>query len=1838
MYRLSQLPILTGLSIEECFIALTLPGQPTDSIGNLTGVSGIAAKSSLMLLQQFAQWLKTTPFSVYQLQFMLTGESQDPAIQNQILGADKIANFLNGLHTAIQPTLLTQEHFTTSLNPTLQSIFGNQTGDLTKQIYTKLQDAPVNYFDQQGIVTPAGVMATDSEIKNALQSITFPFPSVPIAFDFLDSLAVLTKNILQTSYQLQQNTLTQQLASLYSVSPALVPALEVWGGLTLGDLEPNQVVSLGKENPYAAAPLLQHLLAKLTERWSKLMVLSADNQDIVVRLQLLQQYAVFLTNLGLSAAEVQAMVDHPAYFGISYNSGGAESVILQFTLSNVQTLYQFKQLVQVLQDTQNHLLDYFTVANTDNDLVKIAQKLAKFTQWDATQIQFLLQQLWPSSIEPNRVPEYATVAGVAQLQAYFGLAEQLNLDIVSLYNFTQISSKTDYSTYQGLADALWGGLQKQYHGQPKVLSALQGKLEEAKRSALLELVINYLSTEKKLPISIARDLYEYLLIDVEVSGIVETSYINEAISAVQLYIYRCLNSLEPGVMVEEELHKWWSWVEHYRTWQANREVFLYPENYIQPELRQDKTPQFTQLENGLKQSNLTAEVVGTAVKTYLDGFAEVATLEIVGSYLYANDANNPANQQTLYLVGRTATKAYTYYYRSATFTWDAHQETYVPIQWTPWIEINLQIKSTCVTPIYAFDRLFLFWAETKPGPSDKDAQGKTTNKRFESTLYYAFYDFNQQWSAPQQLLEEPILLPDSVTTQAAAETLVWQQVRAVAVTDTASKSQLIYWGWGAQQQGCIWTGTLNKQFKVKTIMPLEVPLNGGTQVNTVVYQDDLYCFYQGPQNEIWYNIFGNRSWQSSMRAPGAGLWYTPTVAANQGNLYYFYNKWGEGNKGSLYYNFFKDGKWQTPEPVATAKHIIFAPSAVFYKDKCYIFCQDEDNPGRMDILQFSNNSLLLAKPIDNVNTWSICESPSAVVFQDKLYCFVQYKVNGKANYLYYITSKDGQNFTSYQAVPGVSMCGSPSAVVFQGKLYCFYQCADDKGNPTSELRYAVLKEDGTAWDSGQVVGANMIIASPSYLQPSAVAYQDNLYCFYLHRDGNIRCVPVFLNINSTVLSFVNSVKDLQNNMPPRVVPGTALSWSIDPGPDGTQFLSIPIQNSNKKKEIRLNSMVAHDLSQVLFSQGLDGFLSITTQKTPEINIDGTQTPTLDFAGANGLYYWELFFQVPFLVGHSLSTQQQFDLAKKWYEYIFNPTISKKNWDLVAQEDPNDKYWRFLGLRSQYNTVLQTELDEPWSQEIQQDVQDAGQLAAYHNDPFDPHAIARLRPIAYQKTLVMHYIDNLLAWGDNLFRQYTTETIVEATMLYVMAYDLLGKQPVSLGSCPLPVPETLTEIAQFYGGKLGNIPEFLIQIEQSQSNVLVANVQDTPHNYIPGDYFGLPENGQFTAYWDKVKQRLYNIRHSLNIDGVYEQLALFQPPINPMQLVAAVGAGEGVGGALTDGQVDVPYYRFSVVVAKAQSMTQTVVQLGQSLLSVLEKQDAEQLSLLYNSNQQNLLALTRTSKQDQLNAASQNVQALQASLQNAQDRLDHYTRLINNDLSSGEKAQIQLEGTAINLQLLAQPIKTAAIAGYLTPTVFGLADGDFKPGDAIMQGANVLEGTANLRSMAAGLAGTIAGYQRRAEDWQLQQSLAQADVEQIQYQILSAQYQERIANEDIKLLEKQIDQEQGVQTFLKNKFTRAALYQWMTGKLSALYFQAYQLAYNLALQAEKAWQFERGNQQTFITANYWNDLYHGLVAGESLQFDLQRMEKAYMDKDMRTFEIEKTISLGQLDPQALKDLK
>ena len=67
------------------------------------------------------------------------------------------------------------------------------------------------------------------------------------------------------------------------------------------------------------------------------------------------------------------------------------------------------------------------------------------------------------------------------------------------------------------------------------------------------------------------------------------------------------------------------------------------------------------------------------------------------------------------------------------------------------------------------------------------------------------------------------------------------------------------------------------------------------------------------------------------------------------------------------------------------------------------------------------------------------------------------------------------------------------------------------------------------------------------------------------------------------------------------------------------------------------------------------------------------------------------------------------------------------------------------------------------------------------------------------------------------------------------------------------------------------------------------------------YFCVPQNQTLLAYWDTVADRLFKIRNSENIQGVVQQLPLFDPPLDPGMLVKAAAAGIDIGSVVSGPQ-------------------------------------------------------------------------------------------------------------------------------------------------------------------------------------------------------------------------------------------------------------------------------------------------------------------------------------------------
>jgi hypothetical protein len=131
--------------------------------------------------------------------------------------------------------------------------------------------------------------------------------------------------------------------------------------------------------------------------------------------------------------------------------------------------------------------------------------------------------------------------------------------------------------------------------------------------------------------------------------------------------------------------------------------------------------------------------------------------------------------------------------------------------------------------------------------------------------------------------------------------------------------------------------------------------------------------------------------------------------------------------------------------------------------------------------------------------------------------------------------------------------------------------------------------------------------------------------------------------------------------------------------------------------------------------------------------------------------------------------------------------------------PTDRNWKYRQFRGQEQDKLKGILS------------DTDAIQKYQKDPFNAHAIARLRPTSYQKAVVMRYIDNLLDWADDLFTRFQMESVNEAMMLYVTAAEILGPRPAQLGECGELVDSTRTY--DKLKDSISQDGEFLLEVEE-----------------------------------------------------------------------------------------------------------------------------------------------------------------------------------------------------------------------------------------------------------------------------------------------------------------------------------------------------------------------------------------------------------------------------------------
>lgn len=828
---------------------------------------------------------------------------------------------------------------------------------------------------------------------------------------------------------------------------------------------------------------------------------------------------------------------------------------------------------------------------------------------------------------------------------------------------------------------------------------------------------------------------------------------------------------------------------------------------------------------------------------------------------------------------------------------------------------------------------------------------------------------------------------------------------------------------------------------------------------------------------------------------------------------------------------------------------------------------------------------------------------------------------------------------------------------------------DPKGIPERIINFQMDRVGRFEFVQGLVPNNPTPVAAFSAVLP--FFYQDKHSTYFVQPediDANTKIVKTTVEIISEFFNFVEI-----NNRPPQLISDKT----------GVPFIGF-------YRFLNHYHPYVPEFMKTLFKEGIDGLMSRNTQLKgdpiydkstnqfnfatfypelvagsgvsanvfiPPMEPNTAPSEDVDFSleSGYGLYNWELFYHAPLMIAERLSLNQQFDDADRWYRYIFNPM------DTSSDPVPN-KFWNTKPFFEASNTDYTAQsidqilknINDPSNPVVQntliQNVKD------WRNNPFQPHFIAETRTVAYQKVAVMKYVGHLIRYGDYLFAQDTMESVNQATQLYIVAAEILGPKPQVL---PSPVVKPIENYSQLEQ-KLDAVSDAIINVENLvplQTISGYTGIKPGPNlPTLQTRYFCLPMNENLagpTGYWDVVADRLFKIRHCLNIDGTLAPLALFSPVINPSLLVRATAAGLDLGDILNDLNAPLPIYRFATITQKATELCVELKSLGSLLLSALEKKDAEALSVLRASQETKLLTAVALLKKKQIDDAQAAIDLLNKQKESATLRQQYYSDLISGGLSGWEIGAMALNATSIALDAaialsyfaaagadVAPDVFVGALAGGVASGAIGLTkDGGSNAGSALANIARNLGSLAGGVDKIAALTSVNAGYDRRSQEWQFQLNLANKDLEQFDKQIANAQLRLEIAQQDADNQQLQIDQSNETSDFLTSKFTNEDLYNFMITQVSNTYFKTYQLTYALAKKAEQCFRYELAlSDSSYINFGYWDSLRKGLTAGEQLYYDIKAMEVAYLDQNTREQELTKSISLSQLDPVALLKLK
>ncbi|AZE48346.1 hypothetical protein C4K04_2674 [Pseudomonas chlororaphis] len=618
----------------------------------------------------------------------------------------------------------------------------------------------------------------------------------------------------------------------------------------------------------------------------------------------------------------------------------------------------------------------------------------------------------------------------------------------------------------------------------------------------------------------------------------------------------------------------------------------------------------------------------------------------------------------------------------------------------------------------------------------------------------------------------------------------------------------------------------------------------------------------------------------------------------------------------------------------------------------------------------------------------------------------------------------------------------------------------------------------------------------------------------------------------------------------------------------------PQQKNSDETLVRLNTQFGKTLARIA-QHNVEAVFQASTQEHVQAALKKNTGPELlEKDSANLAYFWELFLHVPLLVAYKLNLDGRHEEAQDWLQRLFEPFPSRPN-------PTENNYWRCRLLTAKFSAIP----------------------PAMVNGAVDPDLIASHQPELYRKAVFFAYVKNLMDWGDSHFRVLSRDSLNEARQCYMLALELMG------------APQSTGTLATW---KASDVQTAINGYAQSQGQRSDAQ-------------FKIPRSRQFRQLWDGLSTRLSNLRNGLSLDGKLISLPIYDAPLNPAQLLAARSVPGSSSATQLSRVIQVPLYRYSVMYGRALNAVELLIQFGNSLLSMTERQEGLQQEVLLVNQQREISVFLVDMQKETLRLSKENRKGLEAMYQSALSRYQIVCQQISEDVSQAEKHALSLRQQASNIGSGASAARMVGAVADLFPNVFGLANGGSRYGGIAYA---LADGLSSIQEQLSGEALQVEigeQYRRRLIDLKTIGVQVEHEVKQLQAQLDADDIQHQLYEKQLIQVQTQRRHLEEQTSFMRGRFTNEALYQWMVGQTSALYYQAYDTISSLCLQAQDAWRYEVGDYQankTFFQMGGWDSLHRGLLAGEGLKLGLLRMDNEYLTRSERRLEITHTLSVKE----------